>query len=250
VSSIKSKFLACSISVGVFDSPQCTLTLSSLSKNWTPPLSIKPVLSPTQLARLVARCSSLPFHVFYKIAFIFAYMALLRISNIAPPSFATFDPLRHLRRGDVIIHSNYLQINLRWTKTLQKYRQSAIIKLFPIPNSTLCPIQAFRALQCGYPVRPTDPFLSYRSSGRLFLITQSDLRRAIKKLISALNYHPNITFHSFRRSGASLAYASGVPFDAIQAHGTWASDALWCYIDADARDPAVPLLFSRVFSGL
>jgi integrase len=177
-------------------------------------------------------------------------MALLRISNIAPPSFSSFDPLRHFRRGDVTIYSKFLQINLRWTKTIQKYRQSAIIKLFPIPNSSLCPLQAFRALQHGYPVRPTDPFLSYRSSGRLFFVTQSNLCRALKKLVTALNFHSSITFHSFHRSGASLAFASGVPFDAIQAHGTWASDALWCYIDADARDPAVPLLFSWVFAGL
>jgi integrase len=247
---MKSKFLASSIPVGVFDSPQCTLTDTSLSKNWTHSLTIKPVLNPTQLSRLVARASSLPLYVFYKTAFIFAYMALLGISNIAPPSFSSFDPLRHLRRRDVTVHSNYLQINLWWTKTLQKYRQAAIIKLFPFPNSTLCPLQAFRTLQRGYPVRPTDPFLSYRSSGRLFLITQSDLRRALKKLVSALNFHPSITFHSFHKSGASLAYASGVPFDAIQAHGTWASDALWCYIDADARAPAVPLLFFRVFAGL
>jgi integrase len=226
VSSIKSKFLASSIPVGVFDSPQCTLTLTSLSNNWTPSLTIKPVLNPTQFSRLVARASSLPLHVFYRVAFIFAYMALLCISNIAPPSF---DPLRHLHWGDVTIHSKFLQINLRWTKTLQKYRQSAIIKLFPIPNSSLCPLQALRTPQRGYPMRHMDPFLSYRSSGRLFLVTQSDLRRALKMLVTALNFHfHSITFHSFRRSGASLAYTYGMPFDAIQAHGTWASDALWC----------------------
>jgi hypothetical protein len=39
--------------------------------------------------------------------------------------------------------------------------------------------------------------------------------------------------------------ASGVPF-AIQAHGTWASDLLWAYIDA--RDITVPRFFSSVFA--
>jgi hypothetical protein len=48
---------------------------------------------------------------------------------------------------------------------------------------------------------------------------------------------------------ASLAFASGIPFHSIQAHGTWSSDALWAYIDANARDVAVPHLFSSVFSG-
>jgi integrase len=224
--------------------------LSSLSKNWSPPLSVKPVFSPQQFKLLISQCSRLPLHIFYSTAFIFAYFALLRISNVAPPSFSTFDPLRHLRRGDVSLHHDYLTIHLRWTKTFQRYRQSAHIKLYPVPNSILCPIRAFRNLQRSYPVRSTDPFLSYRSSGQLFLISQSDLRRALKRLVSALSLSPKLTFHSFRRSGASLAYTSGVPFDAIQAHGTWASDALWSYIDADARESPVPRLFSRVFSSL
>jgi hypothetical protein len=168
--------------VAVFDSPQCTLTLSSLSKNWTPSITFKPVFSPQQLSRLVARASTLPLDIFYKAAFIFAYMVLLRISNIAPHSMATFDPLRHLRRGDIVLHSNFLVINLWWTKTLQRYRQAARITLFPIPNSSLCPINAFHALQRAFPVRATDPFLSYRSDVPLFMVTQSDLRRALKKL--------------------------------------------------------------------
>jgi hypothetical protein len=78
----------------------------------------------------VAAASSLPLHKFYNAAFIFAYMALLRISNIAPPSMASFDPMRHLRWGDIVLHSHHLVINLRWTKTLQRYRQQAKIKLF------------------------------------------------------------------------------------------------------------------------
>jgi integrase len=223
------------------------LTLPSLSKNYTPPLSIKPVFSPHQFLRLVTQCARLPLHIFYTTAFIFAYMGLLRISNVAPPSFATFDPLRHLRRGDITLHPNFLSIHLRWTKTLQRYRQSARVKLYPIPNSPLCPIQAFRALQRSYPVRPTDPFLSYRSSGQLYIISQSDLRRVLKRLVLALNFNSHLTFHSFRRSGASLAYASGVSFEHIQAHGTWASDALWSYIDADARESPVPRVFSQIF---
>jgi hypothetical protein len=109
-------------------------------------------------------------------------MGLLRISNVAPPSFTTFDPLCHLCCGDITLYPNFLSIHLRWTKTLQCYRQSARVKLYPIPNSLLCPIQAFRALQRSYPVRPTNPFLSYCSSGQLFIISQSDLRRVLKRL--------------------------------------------------------------------
>jgi integrase len=226
------------------------LALISLSKNWVSNVSIKPVFSPSQFLRLIPHTSSLPLHNFYVAAFAFAYMALLRISNVAPPSASTFDHLRHLRRGDVTISHGKVIIHLRWSKTLQRHRQTAKVILVEIPGSPVCPLRAFTALQRAYPVRSQDPFLSYRVSGSLFLITQSHLRRALKRLVSSLSYHPSLSFHAFRRSGASLAFSSGVPFQAIQAHGTWTSDALWAYIDPCARDASVSIAFSKVFSSL
>jgi integrase len=179
-------------------------------------------------------------------AFILGFLGLMRTSNIASVSRATFDPIRHLRRGDVTVLGDSIVIHLRWTKTLQRYRQSAHIRLFSIPNSPVCPLKVFSALQWSYPVLAMDPFLSYRASGQLFLITQAHLRRALKRLLLTLNLSSHLSFHSFRRSGASLAFASGIPFAAIHAHGTWASDSLWAYIDADARDTTVPRFFSSV----
>jgi integrase len=248
VSSVKSSFKSSNVSVQVFESPQLALAMASLSKSWRPQVSPKPVLSPHQFSKLILHCFRLPLHVFYTNAFLLGFMALLLFSNVASPSRATFDPFRHLRRGDVTLVNGILVIHLRWTKTLQRHRQSARIKLFPVQGSHLCPVQAFLSLQRAYPVKAEDPFLSYRVAGQLFLITQTQLRRALKRLVSALNFDSRISFHVFRRSGASLAFASGIPFSAIQAHGTWASDALWAYIDADARDTTVPRFFSTVFS--
>jgi uncharacterized membrane protein YesL len=73
ISSIKTKFTSSNILVQVFNSPQCALTLTSLSKNYTPPISIKPVFSPQQLVRLINHCARLPLHIFYSAAFVFAY---------------------------------------------------------------------------------------------------------------------------------------------------------------------------------
>jgi integrase len=248
ISSVKSAFKAASVSIEVFDSPQLALALSSLTKSWRPQVSAKPVLSPQQFSNLISHCSRLPLHIFYVNAYLLGFMALLRISNVASSSRATFDPFRHLRRGDVSVVNGCLCIHIRWSKTLQKHRQSARIKLFPIQGSHLCPVQAFLRLQRSFPVKQEDPFLSYRVAGQLFLITQSQLRRALKKLVTSLHLDPRISFHVFRRSGASLAFSSGIPFAAIQAHGTWASDALWAYIDADARDTTVPQFFAQVFA--
>jgi hypothetical protein len=67
-------------------------------------------------------------------------------------------------------------------------------------------------------------------------------------LVSSLSLHPSLTFHSFRRSAASLASSAGLSFQSIQAHGLWASDALLSYLDASARDPTIPMFFSSYFS--
>jgi hypothetical protein len=159
---------------------------------------------------------------------------------VAPQARSAFDPLRYIRWSDVTITKQGITVHLRWTITLQKYNQSALIPLFTAPNSIACPLAAFCDLQRSYPVFPTDPLLSKRIAGQLFVVSQRYLKTSLKKLISMLGYNSALSFHSLTRSGASLAFTSGVPFQAIQAHGTWASDALWA---------KVPAFFS-VFSSL
>jgi integrase len=175
-------------------------------------------------------------------------MAFLRISNLAPKSIHEYDILRDIRRGDVTVTKNGINIFIRWAKSLQKYNQTATIPLFAIPNSPLCPLKNFLNLNATFPVKHTDPLLSYYTGSRLHVITQTHLRAEFSRLVTLLNYDKHLTFHSLRRSGASLAFASGVQFSSIQAHGTWTSDAVWSYIDHTARDNSIPILFSRVFS--
>jgi hypothetical protein len=100
---------------------------------------------------------------------------MLRISNVAPVYKPSFDPLRHLRREDVRLVGNTLVIQLRWTKTLQRYLQIACIRLFQIPGSPVCPVAAFMAMNRSYSVMPCNPFLSYRVSGQICVITQAHL---------------------------------------------------------------------------
>jgi integrase len=183
-------------------------------------------------------------------AYILAFTALLHISNLAPPTRSAFDPRRHIRRGDITITPNGLSIFIRWTKTLQNYNQTAHIQDFAIPNSQLCPLLAFKSIQHLFSVFPTDPLLSYRVGSNLYYFSQGDLKKALKLTVLCLGLSPKLTFHSFRHSGASLAFAFGVPLQAIQAHGTWASEALWAYIDASARVASIPTLFAQVFSSL
>jgi hypothetical protein len=174
--------------------------LASLEKNQHVKFKPKPIITTFQFKTIFIKSQSLPFKQFFGVAILFAYMAFMRISNIAPK------------------------------------------------NVELCPVYKYNILQRQFPVRQSDPLLSYYAAGILRIITQNQLRAAFSNIITSLNYDINLTFHSLQRSGASLAFASGVQFSSIQAHGNWTSDALWSYIDHTARDTSVPALFASIFS--
>jgi hypothetical protein len=59
ISAIKSSFKLHNVPIQPFLSPQLTLTLASLNKNWVPNLSLKPVISPFQLTKIIAYASFL-----------------------------------------------------------------------------------------------------------------------------------------------------------------------------------------------
>jgi hypothetical protein len=163
------------------------------------------------------RSTFLPMAKFYNLAYILGYLGLFRISNVAPKSRGTFDPLRDLRRGDLVITDNVLYINLRWTKSLQTHNQTAQIPLFPIKNSIACPIAAFNDLQRSFLVLPSDPVLLYRVSGSLYIVTQSSIRAHLRKLVTTLGYNKAISFHALRCL-LSLFFRSSLYFHTSTRH--------------------------------
>jgi integrase len=68
------------------------------------------------------------------------------------------------------------------------------------------------------------------------------LHLAAKKL----KFQQNITFHSLRRSAASLAFKAGVPLDQIKAQGFWSSEAIWSYIETSAKTVMFPQFFAQL----
>jgi hypothetical protein len=121
------------------------------------------------------------------------------------------------------------------------------IEVFESPHLTLMFTSLSKSQIFTAPYKPPGgPIVQ----GKLIFVTQAELRRVLKQSLIPLNFPSGYTFHAFRRSGASLAFSAGVPFQAIQAHAMWTSEALWSYIHCDSRDLAVPRLFAQVFSGL
>ena len=75
------------------------------------------------------------------------------------------------------------------------------------------------------------------------------LRAHLKTIVSQMGLGPaTYSFHTFRRSGVTLANNLDIPIDHIKRHGTWQSDAVYTYIiDDPQRASAVSASFARFF---
>ena len=108
-----------------------------------------------------------------------------------------------------------------WSSTIQDRRSVLIIPLPNLGQSILCPIGALQAMTHVFPASSHDPnFLIPKNNG-LVPLTDSVARKHLKKASLALNISPALTFHAFRRAGASWAFSHGVPLEHIMRHGTW-----------------------------
>ena len=65
-------------------------------------------------------------------------------------------------------------------------------------------------------------------------LTDTRIRKTLSTLNVKMGYH-FFTFHTFRRSGATLAFNSHVPVQKIQTHGSWALECVWRYIQQDQK---------------
>ena len=76
------------------------------------------------------------------------------------------------------------------------------------------------------------------------------LRKRLSLLLKTLGLRTSyLTYHSLRRSGASIAFNNDVSFDGIRSQGGWQSDAVWHYLfsnSATARE--VPHMFQQLES--
>ena len=63
------------------------------------------------------------------------------------------------------------------------------------------------------------------------VLTESNLRKTLSLVLRLMGKDPRThTYHTFRRSGASLAFNNNVAFENIKHHGGWQSDAIWAYL--------------------
>ena len=218
----------------------------SLTMDFSP--VIRGIFTVQILKDIIQTCSILGQPYMYRSIFLIAFFGFLRISNCVPRSGRSFDLLRQLARGDILVTHPGLQIVVKWSKTIQKCNTFKTIPIGTIPGSPLCPVSAFLAYTRRFPARDNHPmFYFYGDSGKLTIATELHVRTALATVLRALQLDPKqYGFHAFRRSGATLAHNMGVPIQDIQQHGTWVSDAVWAYIKPTPTQTNVTRAFATL----
>ena len=234
ISAIKANLTLYHLNFSICDHPNVKYFIRSLRINR--PLSVvyHNIIDIPMLKRISRLALTFKQGRIYKAIFLTGFFAFLRLSNLCPHSLATFDPSRHLTGADLIFTKSFVKVILKWSKTIQTRDSVQVITLPRLTDQDLCPRAALKYLKKYYSFTDQSPlFQSYGSGGWSPLI-DSRVRKVLKAINKKLGLNPShFTFHSFRRSGATFAFNSHIPVRNIQRHGTWTSDCVWRYIQAD-----------------
>ena len=236
-------------STQAFESPLVKRTLKGVNYTVHTTPSPKGLFSLQQIKEISRLCDIYESSLTYRAAFLLGFYGLLHISNIAPPFSKAFDPAKHLLRRDVAFMYPGTHISLKWAKNLQAPERTHTVKLPVVHDPLLCPTQTLQALLKKRVLKSSDPLLVLDD---YTLLSQSHLRRRLATLVRSLGLPIlGFGFHSFRRSGATIAYDSNVSLTAIKMHGVWNSDAVWSYIsDNTSQSLQVPLAFQMLANSL
>ena len=116
----------------------------------------------------------------------------------------------------------------------------ASVTIPAIGSSVICPFSALRDI-LQVQTSPNDPLFQIQTKRGTIPLTDSVARKHLKQLSIGLNTPKIITFHDFRRAGATWAFRAGVQVQDIQAQGTWSSNCVWRYIQVQSSGFSFPV---------
>ena len=175
---------------------------------------------------------TLPVNITFWAASLVAFFTFARKSTILVKS-AQFDPAKALCRRDLSLTEFGMIVTFRHTKTIQVCERVLQVPIHHAEDSPLCPVQAVRdLLQSTHKATPTTPLFCFKNGkGALIPMTQHVFSKCLRRVLEACGLPADqISGHSFRRGGASFAFAAGVPARIIKLHGDWKSSAYERYI--------------------
>lgn len=164
--------------------------------------------------------------------FILAFFLMARKSNLVPDNKCNFDPSKQLIRADIQINRQGLLVSLKWSKTLQMGGRVHRVPLLTMPDSALCPREAYVNMCRRVPGNGGEPVFKSKEGRKWVPLTYNMFQTKLKFLCHQVGLEPaDYSSHSFRRGGATFASEAGVPRNLIMLIGDWRSAAVDRYIE-------------------
>ena len=97
-----------------------------------------------------------------------------------------------------------------------------MLKIPSLGTSPLCPVQAIKNMLLITPGTKNSPLFQVKNESTQWVpLTDTKVRCNFTQILTRLGLqHSGISLHTFRRSGATLAFNSNVSIPKIQSHGT------------------------------
>ena len=238
IAGIRAMFVVYGLNPTILTDSRIALFLKAVRINRPLQPHITLVLDASLLSKILQVCHHLHHTPVFQALYSFCFFSFLRLSNVLPHSVAKFDPSRHLCRADVIFGHSKAVIIIKWSKTLQDRCKTTSVAIPALGQSPLCPVVAIRAMFQLFPADVDSPLFQIPVAGSLVPLTDSIARKHLKQVSTALALAKPLTFHDFRRAGASWAFQHGVPLQNIQAQGTWTSQCVWRYVHTSSSGPS------------
>ena len=179
-------------------------------------------------------------------AMLLAFFGCFRLSNLVSSSKGSFDPLKHLVRGDIKSEGKFVLIFYKWSKTNQSSDKVAWIPIHSVLDDRFNLKLHLKTLFSVVKASRDAPLFSFSKSGfhsRYSLVRLLD-QCVDKAGLSVSDY----SWHSFRRGAAVFAFELGLDDSAVQLLGDWSSDAFKHYLEfAFVRKAAVAKKVSKSF---
>ena len=235
ISAIKANLSLYGLSTVAFLDPRIAYFQRSLKLNKPYAPTLKKIIDIPLLQAIVAICDTMWMGQIFKALYLTAFFSFLRISNLVPHSIQAFSPLEQITRGDVFFATPGIHLLIKWTKTIQNRDSIRILKIPTLGDSPICPVTAIKNLLALTPGNENTPLFQIKNERAQWVtLTDTKVRRNFSTILQRLGMSKNsMSLHTFRRSGATLAFNSNASLQGIQSHGTWTSDCVWTYIVQD-----------------
>lgn len=180
--------------------------------------------------------TSSPFDRAFWSACLLAFFGFLRRSTLLPMS-KVLVANKYISRGDVtqVCLSSFL-LSIKASKTIQFGQKILTLPYVSCQVSEICPVRAILT-HLGTSVLPAStPLFNYVENGSEVFMTNSNFVKKLKNVLKTTQHDESqISCHSFRRGGATLAFQVGMSAIDIKLRGDWASDAFEKYISVSSE---------------